>query len=219
MTFSTASLYLMCSMTTSSSTSSFPSLMSSMSCKSKKPRKVRQKKEEKNWGWQLSSWQMFGFWGWEMSEFGGCKCPNFGGGKCPPGKWLTIFTLEEGALQAQLEPMLYSSLYTVMLIFIVLIVQSPVICIIRPSSLVHSSSINVSRMKIVKNREALVRCVFWTPMCQKIWAGVSPSLPIPKLTQYVQFVKRGQKIWAGHLPPLIWAKSKRTASFFRETFP
>ena len=60
-------LYLMCSMTTSSSTSSFPSLLSSMSCKSKKPRKVRQKKKKK-WGWQLSSWQMF--------FFGGGKCPN-----------------------------------------------------------------------------------------------------------------------------------------------
>ena len=33
-------------------------------------------------------------------------------------------------------------------------------------------------------------------MCQQIWAGVSPSLPIPKLTQYIQFVKSGQKIWA-----------------------
>ena len=55
---------------------------------------------------------------------------------------------------------------------------------------------------------------FWTPMCQKIWAGVSPSLPIPKLTQYIQFVKSGQKIWAGPSPPLIWTKSKRTATFF-----
>ena len=52
-------------------------------------------------------------------------------------------------------------------------------------------------------------------MCQQIWAGVSPSLPIPKLTQFIQFVKSGQKIWAG--PPLIWTKSKRTAIFFRET--
>ena len=42
---------------------------------------------------------------------------------------------------------------------------------------------------------------FWTPMCQKIWAGVSPSLPIPKLTEYIQFVKSGQKIWAGPSPP------------------
>ena len=31
---------------------------------------MRQKKEEKNWGWQLSSWQMF--------FFGGGKCPNLG---------------------------------------------------------------------------------------------------------------------------------------------
>ena len=52
----------------------------------------------------------------------------------------------------------------------------------------------------------------WTPMCQKIWARVSPSLPIPKLTQYIQFVKSGQKIWAG-FPPLIWTRSKRTAIF------
>ena len=51
------------------SSTSFPSLMSSMSCKSKKPRKVRQKKK-KNWGWQLSSWQMF--------FLGGGKCPNLG---------------------------------------------------------------------------------------------------------------------------------------------
>ena len=55
-------------------------------------------------------------------------------------------------------------------------------------------------------------------MCQKIWAGVSPSLATPKLTQYIQFVKSGQKIWAGS-PPLIWTKSKRIAIFFRETFP
>ena len=27
------------------------------------------------------------------------------------------------------------------------------------------------------------------------------------------------KIWAGPSPPLIWTKSKRTATFFRETFP
>ena len=40
MTTLSRTLYLMCSMTTSSSTSSFPSLMSSMSCKSKKPRKA-----------------------------------------------------------------------------------------------------------------------------------------------------------------------------------
>ena len=51
-------------------------------------------------------------------------------------------------------------------------------------------------------------------MYQQIWAGVSPSLPIPKLTQYIQFVKSGQKIWAGPSPPLNWTKSKRTATFF-----
>ena len=53
-------------------------------------------------------------------------------------------------------------------------------------------------------------------MCQKIWAGVSPSLPkkFPRLTQYIQFVKSGQKIWPGPSPPLIWTKSKRTATFF-----
>merc|ERR1711978_612733 len=99
-------------MTTSSSTSSFPSLMSSMSCR--KSQEKCAKKRKTNWGWQLSSWQMFFlgggkcpnlgvvnvrilgvvnvllasvfFGGWEMSEFGGGKCPNFGGGKCPPGK-------------------------------------------------------------------------------------------------------------------------------------
>ena len=50
-------------------------------------------------------------------------------------------------------------------------------------------------------------------MCQKNWAGVSPSLPVPNLTQYIQFVKSGQKNWAGP-SPLIWTKSKRTATFF-----
>ena len=55
-------------------------------------------------------------------------------------------------------------------------------------------------------------------MCQKIWAGVSPSLPIPKLTQYIRFLRCGQN-WAGPPPPLIWIKSKRTATFFRETVP
>ena len=34
-----------------------------------------------------------------------------------------------------------------------------------------------------------------------IWAGVSPSLLIPKLTQYIQFVKSGQKTWAEPSPP------------------
>ena len=34
-------------------------------------------------------------------------------------------------------------------------------------------------------------------MCQKIWTRVSHSLLIPKLTQYIQFVKSGQKILAG----------------------
>ena len=76
MTTLSRTLYLMCSMTTSSSTSSFPSLMSSMSCKSKKPKKCakkekKEKKEKKkNWGWQLSSWQKFFLGGW--------KCPNLG---------------------------------------------------------------------------------------------------------------------------------------------
>ena len=61
---------------------------------------------------------------------------------------------------------------------------------------------------------------FWMPMCQKNWAGVSPSLPIPKLTQYIEFVKSGQKNWAGPPSPLlIWTKSKKTAIFFLETFP
>ena len=55
-------------------------------------------------------------------------------------------------------------------------------------------------------------------VAKKIWAGVSPSLPIPKLTQYIQFVKSGQKIWAGP-SPLIWTKSKRTATFFSGNHP
>ena len=52
----------------------------------------------------------------------------------------------------------------------------------------------------------------------KIWTGV-PPLPIAKLSQYIQFVKSGQEIWAGPSLPLIWTKSKRTATSFRETFP
>merc|ERR1711978_356143 len=55
-------------MTTSSSTSSFPSLMSSMSCR--KSQEKCAKKRKTNWGWQLSSWQMF--------FLGGGKCPNLG---------------------------------------------------------------------------------------------------------------------------------------------
>ena len=47
----------------------------------------------------------------------------------------------------------------------------------------------------------------------------SPSLPIAKLTQYIQFVKSGQKIWAGPSPPLNWTKSKRTATFFGRPSP
>ena len=35
-----------------------------------------------------------------------------------------------------------------------------------------------------------------------------------KVYSNIQFVKSGQKIWAGPSPPLIWTKSKRTATFF-----
>ena len=51
---------------------------------------------------------------------------------------------------------------------------------------------------------------FFERQCaKKIGQGVSPPplLPIPKLTQYIQFVKSGQKFWAGHPPPLIWTKN------------
>ena len=34
-----------------------------------------------------------------------------------------------------------------------------------------------------------------------------------------QLSERHQLLWAGPSPPLIWTKSKRTAAFFRETFP
>ena len=50
-------------------------------------------------------------------------------------------------------------------------------------------------------------------MCQKIRAEVSPSLPIPKLTQYIQFVKSGQKIWAGP-PPSFGQNPKEQLLFF-----
>ena len=55
---------------------------------------------------------------------------------------------------------------------------------------------------------------FLTPICQKIWAGVSPSLPIPKLTQYTQFVKSGQKIWAEPSPPSFGQNPKEQLLFF-----
>ena len=55
-------------------------------------------------------------------------------------------------------------------------------------------------------------------MCQKIWAGVSPFLPIPKLTQYIQFVKSQQKIWAGP-PPSIGQNPEEQLHFIWETFP
>ena len=54
---------------------------------------------------------------------------------------------------------------------------------------------------------------FLTPMRQKIWAGVFPSLPIPKLTQYIQFVKSGQKIWAGPYPPSFGQNLKEQLLF------
>ena len=49
-------------------------------------------------------------------------------------------------------------------------------------------------------------------MCQKIWVGVSPSLPIPKLTQYIYSLWKVDKN-LGPLP-LIRTKSKRTATLF-----
>ena len=53
-------------------------------------------------------------------------------------------------------------------------------------------------------------------MCQKIWAGVSPSFPISKLTQYIHYTvcEKWTKNLGMALPPLIWTKSKRTATFF-----
>ena len=61
--------------------------------------------------------------------------------------------------------------------------------------------------------------LFLTPICQTISAVVTPSLPIPKLTQYIQFVKSGQKNWAGPPPPPNWTKSKTTATFFSDDLP
>ena len=56
---------------------------------------------------------------------------------------------------------------------------------------------------------------FWTPMCLEVWAGVSPSLPIPKLTQYIQFVKSGQKFGQGPpLPPHLDKIQKNSYFFF-----
>ena len=48
-------------------------------------------------------------------------------------------------------------------------------------------------------------------MTRDIWVGVSPSLP--KLTQYIQFVKSGQKIWAGP-PPSLRQNPKEQLLFF-----
>ena len=55
---------------------------------------------------------------------------------------------------------------------------------------------------------------FWTPICQKIWPGVSSSLPIPKLTQYIQFVKSGQTIWARPVPNHLDKIPKDSYFFF-----
>ena len=55
---------------------------------------------------------------------------------------------------------------------------------------------------------------FWTPMCQTIWAGVSPSLPIPKLTQYMQFGKSGKRFWTGPSPPPSFGQNSKERLFF-----
>ena len=60
---------------------------------------------------------------------------------------------------------------------------------------------------------------FWTPKCQKIWAGVNPSLPILKLTFLaLKKVVKVVQIW-GKGAKVSWTKSKWTATFFHETFP
>ena len=60
--------------------------------------------------------------------------------------------------------------------------------------------------------------LIWTTcttfLCQKIWAGVSPSLPIPILAQYTVCEK-----WTKYLGRALPLKSKRTVTFFREIFP
>ena len=56
-------------------------------------------------------------------------------------------------------------------------------------------------------------------MCQKIWAGVSPSLPVPNLTQYIQFVKSGQKIGLGPPPPHLDKIQKNSYFFFSGNRP
>ena len=58
---------------------------------------------------------------------------------------------------------------------------------------------------------------YWTPMCQKIWAGVSPSLPIPKLTQFIQILKSGQKIWA--CPPPSFGQNPKEQLLFSGNLP
>ena len=55
-------------------------------------------------------------------------------------------------------------------------------------------------------------------MCRKIWTGISPSLPIPKLTQYIQFVKSGKKIGQGPPPPHL-DKIQENSYFFRDNRP
>ena len=49
--------------------------------------------------------------------------------------------------------------------------------------------------------------------------GVSPSLPIPKLTQYIQFMKSGQKFGQGPPPLPHFDTIQKNSYFFRETFP
>ena len=57
--------------------------------------------------------------------------------------------------------------------------------------------------------------LFWNANVPKnVGQGPPPSSPSPNWPN-IQFVKSGQKIWARpSLPPLIWTKSNRTATFF-----
>ena len=60
---------------------------------------------------------------------------------------------------------------------------------------------------------------FWTPLCQKFGQGTSPPSPSPNWPNIYSLWKVDKKFGQGSPPPLIWTKSKRTATFFRETFP
>ena len=51
----------------------------------------------------------------------------------------------------------------------------------------------------------------------KLFGRGLPLPPHPQIDPIYTVCEKWTNIWAGPSPPLIWTKSKRTATFFRET--